>query len=448
MYQELKAKLFILFYYIRAKYGRFFSNRARLLRWQDKKIRALIQRLPYDNFYRQRLPAEKDFNDWPSWPLIDKQLMMHHFDELNTVGIKKEEAFTLVIESEKNRHILPKIQEITVGLSSGTSGFRGLFIVSPKERYEWVGVMLAKILPHSIVKPQKIALFLRANSTLYERMNNGTIQFCFFDMIKPITDHVEQLHSFNPDILIAPASVLRQLATLRNQHKLSIDVKKIYSTAEVLDPIDKSYIQTSFEQPIGQIYQATEGFLGITCAKGTLHLNEDLLHIEKAYLDKTTGKFNPIITDFSRTSQPILRYKLNDILTESLKPCACGSVNTAIKMIEGRCDDLVTLFHSDSTSKNPSYTTIYPDYIRQALLISVNELEEYLVWHHALGALHIAIRCKPSKVDPLVSQHQICQALEQMALTHEAQAPIITFIDYPLMDPTQLKKLRRIVRTY
>jgi len=313
MLSQLHTKLIILFSYLRHKYFRRFQSRASLLRWQHKKVIKFISKLPVDNYYRRRLSLNVLFTDWQSWPLIDKNEMMDNFDCLNTVGIKKEEAINVAIAAEQDRTFLPQVNGMTVGLSSGTSGYRGLFVVSKQERYDWVGCLLAKILKKSILKHQKIALFLRANSMLYESLNNSRIEFCFFDMIKPVSNHKNTLNAFNPDILIAPPSVLRQLADLKKSAQLTISPEQIYSAAEVFDPIDKRYIQEIFKKTIGQIYQATEGFLGISCAHGKLHLNEDLLVIEKHYLDKNKKKFNPIITDFSRTSQPILRYVLKGV---------------------------------------------------------------------------------------------------------------------------------------
>ena len=67
-------------------------------------------------------------------PIMDKQVMMEHFNELNTVGIDRDEALNLAIESERTRDFTPTIGKISVGLSSGTSGHRGLFVISEKER--------------------------------------------------------------------------------------------------------------------------------------------------------------------------------------------------------------------------------------------------------------------------------------------------------------------------
>ncbi len=132
--------------------------------------------------------------------------------------------------------------------------------------------------------------------------------------------------------------MLRFLAKSLREGELQISPLKILSVAEVLDPMDEQFIQETFEQKVHQVYQCTEGFLGCTCEHGTIHINEELLIMEKEYLDD--HKFIPIITDFSRKAQPILRYRLNDILTERTSPCPCGSPMLAIEKIEGRSDDI------------------------------------------------------------------------------------------------------------
>nr|MBT2175989.1 CoF synthetase [Streptococcus mitis] len=97
------------------------------------------------------------------------------------------------------------------------------------------------------------------------------------------------------------------------------------------------FICATFKQTVHQVYQCTEGFLATTCKQGTLHINEDLVHIEKEYLDQEKGIFVPIITDFMRKTQPIIRYRLNDILIEKKTPCSCGSPFLALERIDGRC---------------------------------------------------------------------------------------------------------------
>ena len=137
---------------------------------------------------------------------------------------------------------------------------------------------------------------------------------------------------------MAPAQVLYQLAL--DERLSNLPVKKVISVAEVLDPQTKALLQSRFEQ-VGEVYQATEGFLASTCHLGHLHLNEDLLIVEQEAIDE--HRFIPIITDFSRSSQPIVRYRLDDVLVKDPEPCPCGSVLQRIEKIEGRLADTLTL---------------------------------------------------------------------------------------------------------
>ncbi len=85
------------------------------------------------------------------WPLMDKALMMTHFDEMNTEGLKRDALMACALKSEQSRDFSPKIGRFSVGLSSGTSGRRGLFVVSPKEQQIWAAGMLARALPDGLL---------------------------------------------------------------------------------------------------------------------------------------------------------------------------------------------------------------------------------------------------------------------------------------------------------
>ncbi len=56
------------------------------------------------------------------------------------------EASAAAEKAETSRDFTPTVRGVTVGLSTGTSGARGVFMVSPAERQRWAGTMLAKLL--------------------------------------------------------------------------------------------------------------------------------------------------------------------------------------------------------------------------------------------------------------------------------------------------------------
>lgn len=430
----------ILWQYLKTKYYQPFRTREELQRWQDKKVKAFLLRiLPRSPFYR-RYYQGLSIENWRDFPLIDKQIMMEHFDSLNTAGIQKEEAFSMALQAEESRNFQPMIRDITIGLSSGTSGNRGLFLVSKQERFRWAGVMLAKLLPRSLFQKHRIALFLRANSNLYSSVQYRRIQFQFFDLIQPVEQHLRPLNEYQPTILVGPPSLLRLLAEKIRAGQCSIQPERIISVTEVLEPLDRNVIEETFGQPLHQIYQATEGFLATTCEHGTLHMNEDLLVIQKEYLDHRSGKFSPIITDFHRTTQPIIRYRLNDLLVEKKEPCPCGSPLLAIETIEGRCDDIFAF--PAQHQRGP--VIVFPDFVRHAILSAHPAIEEYMVIQHQLDQLEISLRIANEPSDTI--EQAVSQSIRKLCQKLQCQMPTINFTPYRFQ--AGVTKLRRIQRKF
>jgi putative adenylate-forming enzyme len=437
----MKDTLTILWHYLLTKYIRRFNRRDELLAWQDRQVRNfLAEILPKSKFYRDYY-QELDIREWQQFPIIDKSIMMANFDDLNTVGIKKHTAFELAIAAETTRNFSSTLDGYTVGLSSGTSGNRGLFIVSQQEQQAWAGTILAKALPKSILTPQRIAFFLRANSNLYETVSRQRIQFNYFDLFDPVENHIDRLNQIAPTILVAPPSMLRLLADARSNGTLNIIPNDIFSVAEVLDPLDEIYIRDRFNSTIHQLYQCTEGFLGSTCKHGTLHLNEDILAIQKDYIDRDAGKFMPIITDFNRRTQPIIRYRLNDILTERQTPCPCGSILTALVSIEGREDDIFWLSAQTGARSIP----IFPDFIRRAIIIASNDIQEYQAVQKSSDSIEIYLKVPAESRESIEQQVDI--SLRDLFTRSHCQIPQIHYQEY--LPKTNLhQKLRRIQREF
>jgi putative adenylate-forming enzyme len=435
------STLRILWFYLLTKYRQTFPNRASLLVWQDKQVRNFLQKiLPKSQFYRQYYQG-LDIQNWQELPIIDKSIMMANFDQLNTVEIKKDDALQIALTAEKQRDFSSTLNGFTIGLSSGTSGNRGLFIVSQEEQQAWAGTILAKALPSSILTPQRIAFFLRANSNLYETVKRQRIQFQYFDLFNSVNENIVALNKYQPTILVAPPSMLRIIADVQREKKINITPIKIISVAEVLDPLDEIYISRCFQQKIHQLYQCTEGFLAHTCEYGTLHLNEDILVIQKEYIDRDAGKFMPIITDFNRTTQPIIRYRLDDILTERQTPCPCGSVLTAVDCIEGRRDDI---FYLPSLSED-KLIPIFPDFIRRAVMIASGEIKEYLVIQKSPKLIEVYLLFASNTQEELyiLVNNSLFDLFNQL----NCQIPEITYYPYPERTEHH-QKLRRVRRIY
>lgn len=447
-------KLIIVFYFIKYRYFTKFSSRQALKTWQQKKLQKFILKVKERSRYYKKLWGEKNFQDFPQ---INKALMMQHFSELNTAGLDRDECLKLAIESETSRDFSIDNNGITVGLSSGTSGHRGLFVASPFERAKYAGTILAKALPHGrVFKKTKVALFLRANSNLYKAVDSKLIAFKFFDILKDIKAYKNELEAYQPDLLIAQPSVLKVLAEMKLNHQLTIKPLRIFSAAEVLEPLDQKYIESAFEIKLHQIYQCTEGFLGISCEYGTLHLNEDLMIIEQEPIGQISNdqkvidrnstsqqnheaynyKFQPIISDFNRFTQPIIKYKLNDILTVRQDPCPCGSSLLAIASIDGRSDD--TIYFPRSSQQD--WQIVWSDLIRNHILYVSSSIEEYSVLQKENSNLEISLKTQDNikKV-----QAEVLTELQKLADRLHCDLPKIEFTCY-VHNSDFSKKIRRI----
>lgn len=386
-------KLRILFYYLRF---RLFTPRTReaVKRVQQRRLKKLARILTRSPFYRELASAGTPHE---SYPLMNKAAMMESFSRINTVGITTEEAFAVALRAETSRDFAPDWNGISIGLSSGTSGNRGIFLASEKERALWVAAVLHRVIGFSLRK-RRVAFFLRANNNLYESVNSSLLQFRFYDILFPVDTHLAKLQQQQPHILVAQPSVLLLLARAAAENKLRIAPEKIISVAEVLEPVDRLYLERVFGQTIHQVYQATEGFLAATCKNGTLHFNEDTLLIEKKYVDEAQTRFYPVITDLFRESQPVVRYELNDLIIEK-KSCACGSPFLAIEAIEGRSDDVFRF-----TDRNGKEAIIFPDFIRRAVMLASEHITAYEVVQSGFTEISIFLKISDGELSTVAGQ--------------------------------------------
>ena len=396
--------------------------------YQDKKARELVDYVKeHSSFYRHHWQGY-DSNNWQHLPIINKALMMDNFDKFNTVGIKKDVALKFAHQAETNSKVSNRF---TYGLSSGTSGERGLFVVDHQERAMWAGIVLARVLRQ--IKPERIALFLRGNSNLYQTVRRGRfLQFRYFDLSTPLEQSLQLLNAFQPTILVTPPSLLEQLASEREAGHLKIQPEQLISVAEVLEPQDKIKLESIFNVPVHQIYQATEGLLAISCKHGLLHLQEDLIVVQLESLGD--NHFTPIITDLWRKTQPIIRYDLGDVLRLETEPCTCGNSWRVIKQIEGRKNDFIEI----STSQGKA--NLFPDELRQSIL-SVTGVLDYTVIQKGINHLHIYL--ETSNTFNLVAAN-VKQCLEKLLQHFDATVKLEFTRGLPPRESTI--KRRRIIR--
>lgn len=424
-------KWYVLYYLIRFLLRRDqYKSRPQLNKLRSRRLKALMKwltRSPYYRKYALQGRLEK-------FPVIDKAQFMANFDSINVPGIKKEDAIRLAYQAEENRDFSGTLNGVTVGLSTGTSGNKGIFLVGEKERARWAAAVIHRVVRLSW-RPRTIAFFLRANSKLYESANSRMLRFNFFDLMNDHEENFRRLVGLHADILVAQPSALLKIAESYKSQELVPGFKKVISVAEVLEESDRSRLEQMFGVRLDEVYQCTEGFLACTCPYGRLHFNEDFLVIEKAYIDDSHTRYNPIITDLLRKTQPIIRYRLGDILDEA-GPCPCGSRFEVIGKIEGRSDDIIKL--ADNTGR---LIDIFPDYFSRAITRSSDEITDYSLCQTAYNTLELYVNTESETVRQNVIQ-SISSLLAKFNIFHVH----IVFSGPHLKSPTE--KLRRIRNAY
>ena len=398
------SRLDIAAHYIAARWRAATLHGRRLTEWQDQRAQRLVEQVRARSAFHRTHWHGLPSSDWRNFPTVDKALMMGNFDHFNTLGVTHDDAMQVALTAERDRDFSADLGGFTVGLSSGTSGHRGLFLVTPAEQTRWAGTILARAVP-DLTLGHRVAFFLRANSRLYER-TSSVVQFRFFDLMQPLDAMIGALNTLHPKLIVGPPSLLGLLADARTSGALRAAPSRLISVAEVLEPHDRASIEAAFQAPVGEVYQCTEGLVAVSCRAGALHVQEDVMVMQR---EPATGddpsRVTPIVTDLWRRAQPIVRYRLGDILRLDSMPCACGSSWQRIAAIEGRQDDLCWFPQADDRLR-----AIFPDAIRRMVLLADDGIVEYRAEQPSAGALVLQVSLRDGAMFPAVAarlQHTV-----------------------------------------
>lgn len=377
---QLKAKAMTLW--------SFWTARRRMKRIKTREMLQTFQAQRLERFLdgpAAMVDALKTYKGKPlsDWPISDKQTLMEDFHRYNRLGLSAEDGW-----AHFDAGTAPK--GYAIGASTGTSGNRGLYVVSERERYRWLGVILSRALPDILQRSHRVAVVLPANSRLYDAANeSGRLKLEFFDLADGIEAQFDRLVRFQPSVIVAPPKLLAALADADVQ----IRPERVFSGAEVLDPLDRAQIEAHFGVIVREIYMATEGLFGVACEHGRLHLIEDHITFEWERVEGENHLVTPLITDFSRETQIMVRYRMNDLLELSDEPCPCGAVGQTVKAVHGRCDDVFSFEAGAGRT-----VRVTPDVIRNAVLGADRGIGDFRVVLTAPNSVELVLDASASEL--------------------------------------------------
>jgi putative adenylate-forming enzyme len=334
-------------------------------------------------FYNELLKDVDQFTK-DSFPKMNKRTMMENFNTINTKKLDKQELFDFGLKREKTNSMGLFQNNYSVGMSSGTSGNRGLAVLSKDEMAHYSCLLWARNgIPENIRK--KYVLFaLRINSPAFMEVKKFGVKIIYVDYTHPVKELIDKINEERLNILAGPPSLLSMIS--KQQKGIDHRIDCIISYAEVLTDRVKASLQDAFDAPIIQIYQGSEGFIGTTCREGTLHINEDVLHVNLEDIPNSDEDAKRVVvTDLYRSTQPILNYQLNDLVEEGGK-CSCGSSFRTIKKIHGRMDDIFIL-----RGPNGQRRYLFPDYVRRGIITASDQISSYQAIQHDIDNIEIRL---------------------------------------------------------
>lgn len=443
---DFETRIFPVFYLL-CKWRFRQSSPEGILRYQAKRRAAVVSYAVRNSAFFSRHYAGRDLADFFNLPTVNKKLMMENLTDYNTAGLSKEDILSFCVEVERTRDFSRRLAGLNIGMSSGTSGNKGVEMVSRREESYMRAAFLSRF---DFPRGEKInlAFMLRVSAPAFNFDRFGH-KLTYVSQLASLGEIRAQLAAIGPNVLSAPPSMLKIIAREVEEGRLAVNPKRVVSYAEVLHPDVKAYLAAVFGCPIHEIYKCTEGPIAITCSHGRLHINEDLVLVETRNADGSpTPAGQPcarlIVTDLHKQVQPIIRYELNDIITISPERCPCGSAFRVIERIQGRADDM---FWARSRTTG-EWQFIFPDYVSRAVITASELIDEYQVVQRSPDDVLVCIQLRPGAAETAFERDTLSRNIARLFEAYDCTPPGLEIrFAQPEVHPTS-RKLVRIRRDF
>lgn len=328
-------------------------SRARLEAHQRRSSERL-RRFAYRRspFYR-KFHAGMERRPFAELPILTKARMMENFDDLVTdrrIRLAEIEEFLHLAGAPlfRNRYL--------VLATSGSTGLRGIFVFDEGEWIRalasitrpmgWAGVAQNPLRPHRMAMVASTVPW-HYSARVSQSLSTPLIPALRLDATEPLETIVRRLNDWQPQILAAYPSLLRQLADEQLAGRLQIALRNVATSAEVLSDETRRRVSLAWGVHVYDTYGATEyAPIAAECAYHRRHLVEDAALIE--IVDDRGRPVAPgesgervLLTVFDRFTQPLIRYEISDMVRPLEGACECGRPFRIIEGIDGRVEDVL-----------------------------------------------------------------------------------------------------------
>jgi phenylacetate-CoA ligase len=359
-YQRRLADVAAALRLARTQTGREHGPRAQLARHQQQRLETVVRHAAAHSPYYRRWFAQTGALgtgpvDLARLPVLNKALLMQHFDELVCdPRLRRDELLEWVGKLTRDQLYLGRYR---VMVTSGSSGRPGLFVYDPAgwrstcaqvlRASGWAG--LRPSLPR-----QRVALLGGAAPSHVSRqvaatMAVGLHRTLSLPVTLPLPRLVQALNQFQPTFLHVYPSVAMWLADEQHAGRLRLAPQMLVTIAELRTPDMTRRLQDAFGVHPFNVYGCTEGLFGTECQHHQgIHLFEDTTLVENVDADgQPVPAGQPgarlLVTNLYNLVQPLLRLEVTDLVTLAPDPCRCGRTLIRASTIHGRSDDVLSL---------------------------------------------------------------------------------------------------------
>jgi phenylacetate-CoA ligase len=326
-------------------------GRAELLGYQQRALERLRKHAYNKSSFYRHFHAGKLDQPLAELPVLTKTTLMENFDQLVTRPNLRLAGVEDYLSRLRGNELFQ--QRYFVSATAGTTGRRGVFlwnfaewvqvVGSYNRAFDWAGSTAG--LTHRV----KTAVVSSTNPTHQSARVGASIHSRWvptlrIDSGEPLDGIVAKLNAWQPQMLIAYASMLRLLAEEQLARRLTIAPQFLFSASEVLTDSTRRLATTVWNRTPYNVYAATEtaGIAAECDQHAGMHLFEDLVITEVVDADNQPvppGHYGAkvlVTVLFSRTL-PLIRYEMSDsIQLAEEHSWSCGRPYALITGIQGR----------------------------------------------------------------------------------------------------------------
>jgi len=301
-------------------------SRDRLEAYQAERLRACIESARRGSpFYEERLRGIeiRSPEDLRQVPPTDKETFRRELPRIKTIasgiavhtggttGKPLEVLFTRADIQERMATLDAWRARHGAGRWARRATFSGRIIVPPGAE-------------HAGIARTNLALRQRLYSTfhLHERR---------------LDEYARDLQRFRPQMIDGFPSAIAMVAAhlVSSGAAGTVTPRAVFTTSENLYEHQRRLIREAFGCPARDQYASAEGAPFVTeCARGSLHYD-----LRTGVLEQGDGGI--LVTSFTTTGTPLIRYRVGDRMDLTEGRCDCGDCNPVIGRIEGREQDYV-----------------------------------------------------------------------------------------------------------